>query len=110
MHYESPPISLRSEIQIPDVTPSDYVSQSRPKRKKRPTYEKLPDVKSKNREKVDDRKRIIALAVAIVFVLSLFFLSLVLRFSGSDAQTTSAVVADIMSLMRYEGVLVWLPI
>lgn len=110
VHYESPPISLRSEIQIPDVTPSDYVSQSRPKRKKRPTYEKLPDVKSKNREKVDDRKRIIALAVAIVFVLSLFFLSLVLRFSGSDAQTTSAVVADIMSLMRYEGVLVWLPI
>ncbi|MGN1442352.1 MAG: hypothetical protein ACI4XE_00780, partial [Acutalibacteraceae bacterium] len=87
-----------------------YVSQSRPKRKKRPTYEKLPDVKSKSREKVDEKKRMIALAIAIIFVLALFFLSLVLRFSGSDTETTSAVVADMISFMRYEEVILWLPI
>ena len=107
---KEPPVSLRSEIQIPDVTPSDYVSQNRPKRKKRPTYEKLPDVKSKSRAKVDEKKRILALIVAILFVLALFFVSLILRFSGSEPETTSAVVADMMQYLRWEEVILWLPI
>lgn len=107
---KKPPVSLRSEIQIPDVTPSDYVSQNRPKRKKRPTYEKLPDVKSKSRAKVDEKKRILALIVAILFVLALFFVSLILRFSGSEPETTSAVVADMMQYLRWEEVILWLPI
>ena len=107
---KEPPVSLRSEIQIPYVTPSDYVSQNRPKRKKRPTYEKLPDVKSKSRAKVDEKKRILALIVAILFVLALFFVSLILRFSGSEPETTSAVVADMMQYLRWEEVILWLPI
>lgn len=107
---EAPPVSLRSEIQIPDVAPSDYVGENRPKRKKRPTYERLPDVKAKNRRKADEKKRLMALTAAIIFVLALFILSLTLRFSGTDAETTTAIVADIFSSIRLEEVIVWLPI
>ena len=105
-----PPVSLREEIQIPDVSPTDYAGESRPK-KKRPTYEKLPNVKPKVRERANERKRLVALTAAIVFVLLLFALSLVLRLSDSgDTQTTSAVVAEIISFVRYEGMILWLPI
>lgn len=106
-----PPVSLREEIQIPDISPTDYINTNRPKRKKRPTYEKLPNVKPKAREKANERKRLVALTAAIIFVLLLFVLSLALRLSDSgDTQTTSAVVAEIISFIRYEGMILWLPI
>ena len=108
---KAPPVSLREEIQIPDVSPSDYSISGRPKRKKRPTYEKLPDVKPKAREKAGERKRLIALTAAIIFVLALFILSLILRLGDAGAvEPNTAVAADMMSLIRNEGVVLWLPI
>lgn len=104
------PVSLRAEIQIPNVSPSDYRIGGNPKKKKRQAYEKLPNVKPNSRERATDRKRLVALAIAILFVLCLFALSLTLRFSEPEAQPTTAVAAAIMSFVHHEGMVLWLPI
>lgn len=104
------PVSLREEIQIPDVSPSDYRLPGNEKKKKRQVYEKLPNVKPNSRERSTDRKRLVALVIAILFVLCLFILSLTLRLTDGETATTTAVAAGIMNFVRNEGMVLWLPI
>lgn len=111
---EKEPVSLREEIQIPDIAPIDYLS-TKPKTKQKPktktrvripsTLTQIPAAKSKKpNEFFENKKLLIFIAVAIVILL-LFIISLKIRFSADDpmivSQQAAVITAQFERLILY---------
>ena len=105
---EKPPkaVSLREEIQIPDVTPMDYAGREVKPRKKRPSnFEALPAARKKETDASSVRKMII-LALAALVLLVLFIASVAMKMKGDTGTTISQVMNGASNtLMIYGGYL-----
>ena len=105
---EKPPkaVSLREEIQIPDVTPMDYAGREVKPRKKRPSnFEALPAARKKEADASSVRKLII-LALAALVLLVLFIASVAMKMKGDTGTTISQVMNGASNtLMIYGGYL-----
>ena len=105
---EKPPkaVSLREEIQIPDVTPMDYAGKEVKPRKKRPSnFEALPAARKKETDASSVRKMII-LALAALVLLVLFIASVAMKMKGDTGTTISQVMNGASNtLMIYGGYL-----
>ena len=103
-------VSLREEIQIPDVSLSDYAAQKiKPQRKKARTYQPLPDSLKKERktESFFSKKMIILLCVAAA-LLVLLVVSLAIRAGATDIN--SAVIDAGQRLLHEGGITaLWCP-
>ena len=105
---EKPPkaVSLREEIQIPDVTPMDYAGKEVKPRKKRPSnFEALPAARKKETDASSVRKMIILALIALV-LLVLFIASVAMKMKGDSGTTISQVMNGASNtLMIYGGYL-----
>ena len=105
---EKPPkaVSLREEIQIPDVTPMDYAGREVKPRKKRPSnFEALPAARKKETDASSVRKMIILALIALV-LLVLFIASVAMKMKGDTGTTISQVMNGASNtLMIYGGYL-----
>ena len=105
---EKPPkaVSLREEIQIPDVTPMDYAGREVKPRKKRPSnFEALPAARKKEADASSVRKMIILALIALV-LLVLFVASVAMKMKGDSGTTISQVMNGASNtLMIYGGYL-----
>ena len=105
---EKPPkaVSLREEIQIPDVTPMDYAGREVKPRKKRPSnFEALPAARKKEADASSVRKMIILALIALV-LLVLFIASVAMKMKGDSGTTISQVMNGASNtLMIYGGYL-----
>ena len=105
---EKPPkaVSLREEIQIPDVTPMDYAGREVKPRKKRPSnFEALPAARKKETDASSVRKMIILALIALV-LLVLFIASVAMKMKGDSGTTISQVMNGASNtLMIYGGYL-----
>ena len=105
---EKPPkaVSLREEIQIPDVTPMDYAGKEVKPRKKRPSnFEALPAARKKETDASSVRKLIILALIALV-LLVLFIASVAMKMKGDSGTTISQVMNGASNtLMIYGGYL-----
>lgn len=105
---EKPPkaVSLREEIQIPDVTPMDYAGKEVKPRKKRPSnFEALPAARKKEADASSVRKMIILALIALV-LLVLFVASVAMKMKGDSGTTISQVMNGASNtLMIYGGYL-----
>ena len=105
---EKPPkaVSLREEIQIPDVTPMDYAGREVKPRKKRPSnFEALPAARKKEADASSVRKMIILALIALV-LLVLFIASVAMKMKGDTGTTISQVMNGASNtLMIYGGYL-----
>lgn len=102
-------VSLREEIQIPNVTPKDYAKEDLKPRKKRPNNFKALPTNAKKRSaanKTDIKQVIIFSVIALILLIFLVF-SLSLKFKGSDNETTAAVLGVINSFAEYGGNLIY---
>lgn len=102
-------VSLREEIQIPNVTPKDYAEPDLKPRKKRPNnFKALPTTpKKKSAANGADLKQVIIFsAIALVLLIFLIF-SLSLKFGGSENETTAAVMGVMCRFAEYGGNLIY---
>ncbi len=103
----TPVLSLREEITIPEISPI-YKSETVPQKKKRAVkHPQLPEIKKKKKT-VDNaaiRKMIILAALAIVFFV-LLIVSVAMKISDSDAESTTLMINNIFTFLQaYGGVL-----
>lgn len=101
-------VSLREEIQIPNVTPIDYAGKEVKPRKKRPgNFEALPAARKKKKaaDAASTRKMIILALIALV-LLVLFVASVAMKMKGDSGTTISQAVNNASNtLMIYGGCL-----
>lgn len=99
-------VSLREEIQIPDVTPMDYAGREVKPRKKRPSnFEALPAARKKEADASSVRKLIILALIALV-LLVLFVASVAMKMKGDTGTTILPAASDVSNtLMIYGGYL-----
>lgn len=90
-----PPVSLRDEIPVPDVSPFDYVDGEPIRKAKRtPTYTAIPKKITKKSTLSADTKKLAALIIAIIAVLILLIVSLSLRSASGDEQAISQTLSQ----------------
>ncbi|MCM1545003.1 MAG: protein kinase, partial [Ruminococcus sp.] len=88
-------VSLKEEISIPDVSPSDYAAGKKPMKKRHVAYSSIPEVKPKRKKSsYSDVKKLIILAAAVLIVLVLLLVSIALR-AGSGAPEQESIPAVI---------------
>ena len=99
-------VSLREEIQIPNVTPMDYAGKEVKVRKKRPgNFEALPTARKKQ-PPADSMRKTIILAVIALVLLILFIASVAMKMRGDTGTTISQAVNGVSNtLMIYGGYL-----
>ncbi len=104
------PVSLREEIQIPDVSLIDYATQkTKPQRKKATGYRSLPESLKKERKTgtLFSKKMIILFCVAFA-LLVLLVVSLAIRVGAADIQ--QALTIDYDNILLERGVTaLWCP-
>lgn len=100
-------VSLREEIQIPNVTPMDYAGKEVKVRKKRPgNFEALPAARKKQPPAAASMRKTIILAAIALVLLVLFIASVAMKMKGDTGTTISQAVNGVSNtLMIYGGYL-----
>ena len=100
------PVSLKEEIQIPDISPIDYgiSDNNKPagnvKKRRAVPQVKLPEVKRKKKTPELVPKKLLILLIVAVCLFILFIVSLKLRLSGGEATIVSQQAAMILTNLQ----------
>ncbi len=103
----TPPISLKEEITIPDVSPV-YNQSTQPVKKNKRIYERLPEIKKSGKGITSEIKKIIIMAAITVMLIVLLVVSLVLKNGEESAQTLMMLISGRDSFVNYGGAFLWL--
>jgi len=88
----TPAISIKEEIQIPEIVP--VYKKKNSQRKKIVRYEKLPEIKKPaKKENKEPVKKLVILAVIALLLVILFIISAVLHSGNAENQAISAVIS-----------------
>lgn len=100
----TPSVSLKEEIQIPEIVPAYENNKSKKSRKIK--FEMLPEIRKSTKGNNKGVKKLIILALIAVIMVLLFITSLILHFSGgSENEINEAVIMPVLSqLCLYGGV------
>ncbi len=89
----TPSLSIKEEIQIPEIVPAYKKKTSVKKRIMR--YEKLPEIKKPvSRNKNDSMKRLLIMAIIALLTVVLFIISAVLHAENNVEETVVAAISD----------------
>ena len=103
VEYTTPVLSIREEVQIPDVDPVYKVRKSGKPIKKAVSNEKIPEIKSTTVKRNPDSKKVIITAIIALIMIVLFLLSVVLHNYAKSDDTIIAQVSVLISEGIFNG-------
>lgn len=86
----TPTLSIKEEIQIPEIVPTYKKKPSQRKRVAR--YEKLPEIKKPVKTEFNSIKKLLILAVVAILLILLFIVSAVLHADNSSNEAVTAII------------------
>ncbi len=98
----TPSLSIKEEIQIPEIVPAYKKKITGKKRINR--YEKLPEIKKPvSKNKNDSIKKLLILAIVAVLMVILFIVSAVLNSESNSDEPVTALIYNLYSIYMFAG-------
>ncbi len=104
---KAPPVSLKEEITIPDVSPV-YNQVKKTVKKNKKIYEKLPEIKKKSKGITSELRKILIMSAIAVMLVVLLIVSLVLRHGDASAEVLMMLTCGRDIISDCGGASLWL--